>query len=176
MFADPIKILKQFGFRDDMTVADLGAGSGFYTFAISKMVPFGRVYAIDIIPEILKSILNKKEDEKIKNIECILGNIEKINGTHLANNIIDKVIVSNVFSQVEDKNNFVKEIKRILKENGEVLLVDMSIDSSLFTNHKNIKYKVEKDATLKYFSDHGFVLKQEIDTGDHHYGLIFTKK
>ena len=51
MFADPIKNLKQLGLREDMIVADLGAGTGYYSIAASSLVPKGKVYAIEVIKE-----------------------------------------------------------------------------------------------------------------------------
>ena len=48
MFTDPVKNLKLFGLAEDMIVADLGAGTGFYTLAAARMTPQGKVYAIEI--------------------------------------------------------------------------------------------------------------------------------
>ena len=62
MFTDPVKNLKAFGLRDDMIVADLGAGSGFYSLTAASMVPRGKVYAIEVIKDFLVGLKNKAKE------------------------------------------------------------------------------------------------------------------
>ncbi|KKP88146.1 MAG: type 11 methyltransferase [Candidatus Nomurabacteria bacterium GW2011_GWA2_35_80] len=59
MFTDPVKNLKAFDLRENMIVADLGAGSGFYAIPAARMVPMGKVYAIEIQKDFLITIKNK---------------------------------------------------------------------------------------------------------------------
>lgn len=174
MFTNPVKNLKIFGLREDMIVADLGAGSGFYSIPIAKMVPRGKVYAIEIQKDFLITLRNKAKDNNLENIDCILGDIEKIGGTKLKNGIVDAVIVSNVFSQVVNKEKFIEEIKRILKENGKLLLIDWVDNSFVFKSY--INKNISKDKTIEMFKERGFIVQKEIDAGEHHYGIIFTSK
>ncbi|MFA6324939.1 MAG: class I SAM-dependent methyltransferase [Candidatus Paceibacterota bacterium] len=172
MFSDPVKNLKQFGLGENMIVADLGAGTGFYSILAAKMVPHGKVYAIEIQKDFLGIVKNKIKDANIKNIDCFLGNIEKIGGTLLASDIIDAVIVSNVLSQIENKDKFIEEIKRILKDSGKVLLVDWSDISNINSNLKKI---IPKETAREIFESNGLVFDREINAGAHHYGMIFTR-
>ena len=59
MFSDPIKNLNQLRIRENMIVADLGAGTGFYSIAAAQIVPNGKVYAIEIQKDFLNTIRNK---------------------------------------------------------------------------------------------------------------------
>ena len=131
MFTDPVKNLKAFGLRESDIVADLGAGTGFYAVEAAKMVPQGKVYAIELHREYIETIKDKARTAKVKNLECLWADIEKVGGTKLGNGIVDAVIASNVLSQLEDKDKFLDEVKRILKPSGRVLLVDWS-DSPTF--------------------------------------------
>lgn len=172
MFSDPIKNLKQFGLREDMLVADLGAGTGFYTIAAAEIVTFGKVYAIEIIKDYITTIKDKALQLKLNNIECFWGNIEKIGGTKLKDNIIDRVIVSNVLFQVENIDGFVLEIKRILKDGGKVLLIDwMDVSSAGPSAEKCIS----KEKALEIFNKKGFTYERDVDAGEHHYGMILIK-
>ncbi len=56
MFTDPAKNLRSFGLREDMIVADLGAGTGFYSVLAGGMVPMGRVYAVEVQKDYLITI------------------------------------------------------------------------------------------------------------------------
>ena len=173
MFTDPVKNLKAFGLRENMIVADLGAGSGFYSVPAAEMVPMGKVYAVEIQKDFLTTIRNKAAEARLNNIECILGDVEKIGGTKLKDKILDAVIASNILFQVEDKDKFIEEINRILKPKGKLLLIDWSDNSSITLSGVN-KF-ISKDRARTMFEEKGFILDREIDAGGHHYGIIFTK-
>ena len=173
MFTDPVKNLKAFDLRENMIVADLGAGSGFYTIPVAKMVPLGKVYAIEIQKDFLTTINNKAKEAHLNNIECLLGDVEKIGGTKIKDKIIDAVIVSNVLFQVEDKNKFIEEIRRILKSGGKLLLIDWSDGlSSIGSSFDKI---IPKNIAREMFEKKGFTWQRDIDAGAHHYGIILMK-
>ena len=172
MFTDPIKNLKQFGLGENMIVADLGAGTGFYSIAVAQMVPNGKVYAIEIQKDFLTTLKNKAKDAGLNNIDCICGDAEEIGGTKLKGDIVDAVIVSNIFFQVENKDKFIDEINRILKDTGKILFIDWSDISSINSSLKKI---VPKEAAREMFESKGLVFNREINAGAHHYGMIFTR-
>ncbi len=173
MFSDPVKNLKAFDLRDDMTVADLGAGTGSYAIAAAEMVPRGKVYAVEIQRDFLTAVKNKAEEARLGNLECFLGDVEKIGGTKIRDESMDAVIASNVLFQLDDKDKFVEEIRRILKPNGRVLLVDWSSDqSSIMSGSKRV---VTENQATELFNRYGFSLLRKINAGEHHYGIIFLK-
>ena len=167
MFTDPVKNLKAFGLREDSIVADLGAGTGYYSVAAGSIVQRGKVYAVELQKDFLDTIKNKVLEAHLKNVEIILGNVEKFGGTKMADGIVDAVISSNILFQVEDKEKFIEEIKRILKPKGRVLLIDWSEDSIM--SGTSI---ISKNKAKEMFEKKGFVLDREIDAGAHHYGMI----
>lgn len=174
MFADPIKNLKQFGLGEGMIVADLGAGTGFYTIPAGELVPNGKVYAVEVVKDYVTTIKNKAKELKLNNIECFWGDIEKVGGTKLKNGIIDAVIASNILFQVEDKMGFIAEIKRILKPGGKVLLIDWEDGVSPLGPKK--EKIVPKEKVLMMFEKFEISLSREIDAGNHHYGMILINK
>jgi len=169
MFTDPIKNLKALGLRDNDIIADLGAGTGFYSVAAGALVPKGKVYAVEIVKDFLMTIKNKVKEAHLNNVEIIWGNIEKKDGTKIGDNIVNIVIASNVLFQIEDKEQFVLEIKRILKKEGRVLLIDWSPDSSALS----FKMAISKNKMREIFEKKGFIFEREINAGAHHYGMIF---
>jgi|SRR3989344_9342406 len=180
MFSDPVKNLKFFGLRDNSIVADLGAGTGFYSIAAGQMVPHGKVYAVEIVKDFLTTIKHKAEDAHLKNVETLWGNIEDKGGTHIADGVVDAVIASNTLFQVEDKNQFIEEIKRILKPGGRVLFIDWTkgdpADEGKESPFFNFKGVMPKDQAEELFKRRGFAVEREIDAGLHHYGMILAKK
>lgn len=173
MFSDPSKIVEQCGIQPGMDVADIGTGSGFYAIAIARaMLSSGRVYAIDAQKDLLSKLKNNAAKAGIYNIEVIWGDIEKPNGTKLRDNSVDMAFLCNVLFQLEDKQNIIKEVRRILKPSGKVLVVDWS-DSSSIGPGKG--FLVKKDKLMSLFEKAGFHNDREISAGQHHYGIIFKK-
>lgn len=172
MFSDPVKNLKAFGLHEDSVVADLGAGTGYYSVAAGHIVTQGKVYAVEINKDFLETIKHKVKEAHLDNVEILWGNVEKQGGTKIKDGVIDVVIASNILFQVEDKENFILEIKRILKPKGRVLLVDWSSDSSLMGS----KHAISKNKAFEMFEKKGFIQEREIDAGEHHYGIILIKK
>ena len=174
MFSDPVKNVEQCGIQPGMDIADLGAGSGHYTIAVAKaLASTGRVYAIDAQKDLLAKLKNSATREGLYNIEVIWGDIEKVNGTRLSEASVDFVFLCNVLFQLEDKTNIIKEIKRILKPNGRVLVVDWADSFGGIGPKPDMIIKKEK--VMDNFQKEGMHLDREISAGSHHYGLIFKK-
>jgi ubiquinone/menaquinone biosynthesis C-methylase UbiE len=167
MFTDPVKNLKTLGLRENDVVADLGAGTGFYSVAAGALVPKGKVYAVELQKDFLDKIKYKIKEAHLNNVECLWGNVEKIGGTKIGDSVVDVVISSNIFFQVEDKENFIEEVKRILKIQGKVLLIDWSETSVM--RGTTI---VPKNKAREMFEKKGFAWIRDIDAGNHHYGMI----
>lgn len=171
MFSDPLKNLKTFGVKETDIVADFGAGTGFYSVLAADIAKNGKIYAVEISKDFIQAIRNKIEELKLNNIECIWGDVERPGGSKLADGIADKVIASTIFFQVEDKGGFLDEVRRVLKDNGEVLFIEW--DSSSKIPRKD--HVVPPDQAKRMFEKKGFIFERNIDAGVHHYGMIFKK-
>ncbi len=170
MFSDPLKNLKTLGIRETDIVADLGAGTGFYSVAAGHIASRGKVYAIEIHKDFLATIKHKAREAHLSNIECLWGNVEKLGGTKIKDKIVDVAIASNIFFQVEHRDGFIEEIKRILKPKGRLLLIDWSDSLAL-----GKLAAIPKVKAREIFEKKGFVFERDIDAGSHHYGMIMNK-
>jgi len=171
MFSDPVKNVRALGLGETNIVADLGAGTGFYSVAAGHIVRLGKVYAIEVQKDYLAKIRHKVAEARLKNVEAVWGNVEKLGGTKLRDNLADAVIASNILFQIEDKDKFIEEIKRILKPGGKVLLIDWSIP----VHGGRVEQMIPKNQAREMFEKKGFTLEREIDAGTHHYGMILRK-
>lgn len=170
MFTNPLKNLTAFGLMEDNIIADLGAGTGYYSIVAGALVLKGKVYAVELQKDFLDTIKSRILEARLNNVEIILGDVEKPGGTKLGDGVVDAVIASNILFQVEDKEKFIEEIKRILKPQGRVLLIDWSELSIM--GRTTI---VPKDKAEEMFKKKGFVVDREIDAGSHHYGMILKR-
>src|SRR5205814_1390294 len=130
------------------------------------------VYAVEIVKDFLHTIKQKAKDAHLSNVEIIWGDVEKKGGTKLGDGVADAVIVANLFFQLEDKDQCIEEIKRILKPHGRVLFIDHTSQSSITLVGKKA---LPKNTALAMFQSTGFALERDIDAGEHQYGMIMIR-
>jgi len=173
-FTSPEENIKALGVYEGMMVADLGAGIGAYTIPLAEKVgESGRVYAVEVQKDFLTNIKKLAEERGLKNVELLWGDIERLGGTKIKDGAVDAVVISNVLFQAEDKQGLLREARRILKIGGKLLLVDWS-DS--FSNLGPApKMVITKDVALSLCEAEGFILRNEVSAGEHHYGLLMLK-
>ncbi len=174
MFSDPTKNIEHLGIQAGQEIADLGSGSGAYTIAVSKaLISTGKVYAIDINKDLLNKVKNEGVKQGLYNIEVIWGDIDAPNGTKLRDFSVDIAMVCNILFQVENKDVLVKEVRRILKPGGRVLVVDWTDTFGGLGPKQNAVFG--EDSAKEIFEKNGFHTDREFSGGSHHYGLIFKK-
>lgn len=161
------------GLRDGMKVADIGAGTGHFSIAAAAVVgPSGRVYAIDVQEDILRHLHDSAERTGKRNIETIWGNVEKVGGSKLRDHSVDGVILSNVLFQLEHKENAIKEIQRIIKSGGKLLVVDWAGAYGGMGPHPD--HVVTEHQAEELFIKGGFYKAKDFRAGPHHYAILFT--
>jgi ubiquinone/menaquinone biosynthesis C-methylase UbiE len=172
-FSDPRSNVLQMGLRDGMKVGDLGAGSGHYTLAAAAAVGHdGRVYAIDVQEDVLRHLKDSGHRAGRRNIETIWGNIEKPGGTKLRDQSLDAVILSNTLFQFEHKEAAIKEMKRILKSGGKLLVVDWA--GAYGGMGPAPHHVVTEHQAEELFITGGFYKVKDFRAGPHHYGIVFA--
>ncbi len=175
MFSDPEHNIEQFGLSDGMVVADMGAGSGFYTLAAARAVaPRGKVFAIDLQRDMLERLKKEANRLHLRNIDVLSGDLEKLGGSKIRESSCDAIIASNILFMLDDKKTFMLEAKRMLKTGGKMLVIDWSASFSGMGPHAG--HVVYKDDAQKLALAAGFTFEKEIHAGAHHYGIIFRKK
>ena len=165
------KLIQNMRIKSNDIIADIGAGSGYHTFKIASLTKNGLVYAVDIQPEMLMVIEETKETDKIKNIETILGTEKSI---QLPSNSVDKILMVDVYHEFNFPAEIIVSIKRALKPNGELFLIEYrSEDSSVPI--KEIHKMSEKQA-IKEMEAAGFKLKKNITNLPWQHCMVFLKK
>lgn len=171
-FLDPLDALRQFGVYGAQDVADLGTGSGHFALHAAPRLEGGRLFAVDIEKEMLSRLVSEAKHLGHTNIHPIWGDLSSRKGVPLSDGSIDKAIASNILFQIDDREIFAKEIKRMLKPKGKVLVIDWNPDVE-FGPHT--KHRLKKEEAHALFERHGFKKDKDIDAGDYHYGMIFAR-
>lgn len=102
-------------------VADIGAGSGYYSFKIAQKVPQGKVYAVDVQPEMIAFLQKQKAALKDSVVEIVKGDSLS---PHLPDHSIDLAIMVDVYHELEYPREILQSLKKALKPNGKILLIE----------------------------------------------------
>lgn len=117
----PYRVIEEAGIKPGMTVGDVGAGDGYFTFRLAERIgPDGRVYANDIDNRALQVVRDKCREEDIRNITVILG---KEDDPLLPEKSLDIVLMVNVIHLVKNPSLFLKNIEKCLKPGGTLVIV-----------------------------------------------------
>lgn len=128
----PAEILNKIEIKPGSIVADFGCGSGYFTLELAKKVgPEGKVYALDILPTALESVRSLAKIYNLNNIETRWTNLEKT--STLEKESCDLILISNLFFQIEKSYwpAIIKEVEKVLKKEGQVLIIDWSKETPL---------------------------------------------
>lgn len=170
-FAVPGRVAHELGLVHGMRVADVGAGSGHYTFALAEAVgKHGVVYAVDVQKDLLTRLKNEAHQKHISHIEIVWGDIETAHGTKIADHTLDLVLASNILFQLPDKRALFEEAYRILKPSGRLALIDWKESYNHMGPHPD--HVVSADRALEIAQECGFAALRTFDPGAHHWGLL----
>ncbi len=121
----PDEVLRALGLKPGQVVADLGAGTGYFTFRLAEAVrPGGRVLAQDIDVAALRAILRRARAlarTDAPNVDVVLGLPDY---TGIASEAVDVAFICNVYHHVRDRSAWVRDVYRIVKSGGRVVLID----------------------------------------------------
>ncbi|EAQ98037.2 class I SAM-dependent methyltransferase [Congregibacter litoralis] len=102
-------------------VADIGAGTGFFSFPIAKRVPEGRVYAVDIQPEMLAMLEERKNAMKLANVESVLGSETSPN---LPSGAIDLAFIVDAYHEFSYPREMGLALFDALRAGGKLVLIE----------------------------------------------------
>lgn len=174
MFSAPEKNIEQLAIEPNKIIADFGAGSGAYTIAAAKALNgTGKVYAIDVQKDLLTRLENTCREQHLSNVGYIWANLEEQGGAKLSDQTIDIAILSNVLFQTEDKKTTLEEVKRVLRQGGQLLLIDWTGSfNSMGPTKDQVFPEIE---ARKLVESMNFTFDHNIDAGNFHYGMVFKK-
>ncbi len=117
----PDLLARNMGLDLDDVVADIGAGTGYFTFRISPLVPRGKVFAVDIQPEMLDIIRERTKAAGVENVVPVLGDIDD---PQLPEGIFDRVLLVDAYHEFSHPREMMRGIYRALKPGGRLVLVE----------------------------------------------------
>jgi len=145
----PSKLLPLLKLKEGDVVADIGAGSGYYTFRLAKLVPKGKVYAVDIQPEMLSIIRRRAKAKGVTNIELIKGAEAD---PKLPAGAIDLILLVDVYHEFESPYEMTVEMIKALKPGGRMVFVEFRLEDPDVPI--KLVHKMSEKQVLKEMAEH----------------------
>lgn len=117
----PSLVMENLELKPTDVVADIGAGSGYFSFLLAPLVPQGKVLAVDIQQEMLDFVEGQKKLKKIANVETLLGTIED---TRLPESGVDLVIMVDAYHEFSHPREMMESIVKGLVPGGRVVFLE----------------------------------------------------
>jgi SAM-dependent methyltransferase len=167
----PDEALKAIGIAKGSSVADIGAGSGYMTIRMARLVgPAGKVYANDIQPRMLELLRENLKNRKIANVEPVLGEIDD---PKLAGSSVDLVLLVDVYHEFSEPQKMLRHIREALKPDGRLVLLEYRGEDPAVPIRP--EHKMTVDQVKAELEPEGYRLDQVKENLPRQHILIFRK-
>lgn len=163
-------LVKGMELRPEDKIADIGAGSGYFSFRMAKLLKNGKVYAVDISPNMLGIIRAKIKGNKVTNVSPVQSTITK---TMLEPSSIDKALIVDAYHEFSHPREMALSIYQSLKPEGRLILIEYRKEDPKVLI-KPLHKMSEKQAILEIEST-GFKWEKTLSMLPQQHFMIFKK-
>jgi ubiquinone/menaquinone biosynthesis C-methylase UbiE len=158
----PEEVIRALALKPGDRVADLGSGSGYFTFRLAQAVgPAGKVYAVDIDEALNREIAARAEREGYGSIEVILAAPDN---SRLPEAGVDLIFTSNTYHHIENRARYFAGVRKALRPGGRVAIIDFNREGWIqslghYTPAEDIKREM-REAGYELEREHDILSKQ----------------
>jgi SAM-dependent methyltransferase len=166
----PSKAIALLDLAPDAIIADIGAGSGYYSFRIAPLIPKGKVIAVDIQQEMLDYLKTEAAKREITNVQPHLGTIDSIK---LPENSIDAVLFVDAYHEFSHPAEMLQSIHTALKPGGKIYLLEFRAEDTRVPIKR--LHKMSAAQATKEFEALGFTFVENKSDLPWQHFLVFKK-
>lgn len=156
---NPRELLDALQLKPGQTVADVGCGNGFYSLQLAKLVgPRGRVFAVDIQPEMIELLKERADEAGISNIEPILSTQAD---PKLPAGEVDLILLVDVYHEFSYPERMLQAMRASLSPDGQIALAEYRMEDQAVPI--KLLHKMSKKQILSEYSANGLRLVREYD-------------
>ena len=163
----PHETLKKLGYQEGHAFADIGCGTGLFTFPAADIGGKGaKILAIDISPEMLADIRQYADSSDYENVETVLSNAYDFK---IMDQSADFILICAVLHEIDDKARFLTEARRICKKGGKIAIIEFSETDVGFG--PPLDHRLSQAVTGTLLKEAGFTDFETIDINTVYYSV-----
>lgn len=172
VYQKPHEVIMALGLREGETVADIGAGSGYFTFRLASPVgEKGRIYAVDTSPDMIVHMNHQIRDMKLRNIVTVLSAPDD---PLLMDGSIDRFFICDTWHHIQNQAQYLALMKKMLKPGGQVIMIDFQ--KRELPVGAPMEMKIAREDLVRQMESNGFKLVKEHTFLPYQYFLIFKSR
>ena len=169
-YQKPDEVLEALALRPGEVVADIGAGSGYFTVRLARAVgQAGHVYAVDVSPDMIRHLNRRLRDAGFRNVSTVLSEPDD---PLLPQASVDRVVIVDTWHHVEDQPSYLEHLKRVLRPGGQVVHIDFRKGDDVPVGPPPAM-KIAREDLVREMEDAGFRLAAEHTFLPYQYFLVF---
>ncbi|MBT4857197.1 methyltransferase domain-containing protein [Candidatus Uhrbacteria bacterium] len=170
---DAKRLLLEAGVGEGMRVADFGAGrSGHFVFPSSVIIgKEGMVYAVDVVKDVLGMIDGRRKLFGILNMETLWADFEIPGAVKIKDHSLDFVLFVNNLWCVENMATTLGEIRRVLKEDGKLFVVDWRRNTK-YPAAPPVEKRLDSMQAEALLMKEGFAKERDVQSGEFSWGML----
>jgi len=171
-YQKPQEVVTALALREGEVIADIGAGSGYFAVRFARAVgPRGRVYAVDISPDMIRYLNRRIRDEELSNVTTVLSDPDD---PLLRDGSVDRFVIVNTWHHIEDQPKYLSLMKRMLRPGGQVVHIDFQ--KRELPVGPPLSMKIAREDLVRQMEAAGFSLAAEHDFLPYQYFLVFAAR
>jgi ubiquinone/menaquinone biosynthesis C-methylase UbiE len=169
-YQKPQEVMQALALKTGEAVADIGAGSGYFTFRLARQVgPAGKIYAVDVSPDMIRHINRRIRDGNFTNVVSVLADPDD---PLLPERSVNRFFICDVWHHVDKQTKYLSLMKKMLKSGGEIIMIDFH--TADIPVGPPPQMRIDREELLKQMESNGFRLKQEHTFLPYQYFLVFA--
>jgi ubiquinone/menaquinone biosynthesis C-methylase UbiE len=171
-YQKPHEVLTALNIKPGEVIADIGAGSGYFSLKLAHFVgDKGKVYAVDVSPDMVRYLNRRIRETKTTNVVTILADNDD---PLLPDRSVNRFFICDVWHHVENQTKYLSLMKKMLKPGGEVVMIDFHKKDLPFG--PPMQMKIAREDVIKQMETNGFRLSKEHTFLPYQYFLVFAPK
>jgi len=165
----PEEILDALHLKPTSIVADIGAGTGYFSVRIAKRIPDGKIFAADIEPDMVSYLGERAHREHLTNLVPVLATAGAANLPEP----VDVVLVVDTYHHIGNRPQYFAKLKSSLRPGGWLAIVDFKADSP---SGPPAQYRISPEKITEELNAAGYSLLETLQFLPRQYYLIFQKR
>ena len=163
----PHEVIAALGLKPRAIVADIGAGTGYFSMRLAHVLSGGKVYAVDLEPDMVKHLVARAKRENLANVVAVQAAADD---PRLPEKV-DLVLMVDTYHHIDDRRGYFARLKGSLKPGGRVAIIDFTLDSDVGPPPRA---RVSPDRVKSELTAAGYKLADEHTFLENQYFLVFA--